>query len=147
MKNDEERLLDLARAYVQHYRIGLDEESEEGKEILLETCKRVSKIVEATRQLTDYLTFGQPGADTREEVEDAQLAVRAAELFYIEGVQRHRDIGRRLGLKPSPSDLRKGGHSAIKHVIERGENLFKQFLGEEGWREHIAKQHARLKQN
>lgn len=114
--------------------------------MLVATCGRVSKIVEDVRRLTDYLGFGKPGADTRPEIEDAQLAVRAAELFCIDGLSNHREVGRRLGLEPSESDLTRGGHSAAAKLIERGVRLFKQFLGEEGWQEHIATQRARLKQ-
>ena len=146
LESNEERLLNLARDYVRHYRLGeLDEESEEGIEILLGTCKRVSKIVKYTRQLIDYLTFGQPGTNTTPEVKEAQVAVRAAELFHIEGVSP-REVGRRLDREPSPSDLVKGGHSRAKQLIEDGERLFKQFLGEDGWREHVAAQRARLEQ-
>ena len=146
LKSGEERLLGVARALLQHYRPGLDQASEKGKEIRVAVCERVSKIVEDVRRLTDYIEFGKPGADTRPEIKDAQLAVRAAELFFIEGVNTHREVGRRLGLEPSESDLRKGGHSAAAKLIWRGEWLFIQALGEEGWREHIATQRARLKQ-
>jgi len=147
LKSGEERLLGVACALLQHYRPGLDQASEKGgKEILVAVCERVSKIVEDVRRLTDYMEFGKPGGDTRPEIEDAQLAVRAAELFFIEGVRTHREVGRRLGLELSESDLRKGGHSAAAKLICRGKRLFIQGLGEKGWREHIATQRVRLKQ-
>lgn len=141
---DEDRLLAFARTLLGFHRPDLDQESDEGIEMLAGTSKRVAAVGQATRQLADYLEFGATGRNTRREIADAQMDVYAAELHEIAGMSE-REIADKFRVAAAESERFKGGSSTVRKRIGRGNELMGRAMGEEAWRQHVERQRARIR--
>lgn len=130
----EDRMIALARTLLWFHHPDVDHESDEGINMLLETCKRVATVAKAARHLTDYMEFGVAGRDTRRKIEDVQMDVYAAELHYIAGMSQ-KVVAEKLRLRgQSNHEKLHGGHATAGDKIKRGrELLIEAFGGEEAF--------------
>lgn len=135
LSQEEERLLAYARALLRHHRPNLDLASSEGSKILIGVCERAAEVADATARLSSYLEFGADGRATRPDVEDAQMAVYAAELHHVVGMT-HREIAAKLHLPRPEKEERNSENRNAANRIKRGTSLLVQALGEDGWQRY-----------
>ena len=125
----EDRLLAFGRTLLWHHHPEVDQDSDEGIEMLMETCKRVAAVAKDARHLADYLEFGAAGRDTRQRREDAQMDVYAAELHHIARMSQP-EVATKLGLREqSDREKDKSEHRQAANMIKRGTELLTQALG------------------
>jgi len=125
----EDRLLAFGRTLLWHHHPEVDQDSDEGIEMLMETCKRVAAVAKDARHLADYLEFGAAGRDTRQGREDAQMDVYAAELHHIARMSQP-EVATKLGLREqSDREKDKREHRQAANMIKRGTELLTQGLG------------------
>ena len=136
----EDRMVAFVRTLLWFHRPDLDQESPEGIEVFVETCDRVARVTESARQLADFLEFGSPDHHTRRAIEDAQMAIFAAELRHIAGMN-NREIAERVGLDLSLEKERSSKQLAASRA-QRGVELLKDALGDDGWSEHRKRQRS-----
>lgn len=135
--SEESRLLAFARALLRYHRPNLNQDSEEGIELLVAACRRVYDVAESTRKLSNFLEFGGARRDTRPAREDAELDIYAAELHHIASMTQ-REVADRLRLSaPTKRDKNKGGHEKAAIRIKRGTNLLKRAIGEDRWPDYV----------
>jgi len=139
----EDRMVAFARTLLWFNHPDVDHESDEGIEMLVETCKRVSAVAKAARHLADYMEYGAAGRDTRRKFEDAQMDVYAAELHHIAGMS-HQEVAKKLRLRePSKHEELHGGHATAADKIKRGrELLIKALGGEENFLQYVERRRA-----
>ena len=125
----EDRLLAFGRTLLWHHHPEVDQASDRGIEMLIETCKRVAAVAKDARHLADYLEFGAAGRDTRQRVEDAQMDVYAAELHHIARMSQP-EVATKLGLREQTErEKDKHEHRQAANMIRRGTGLLTQALG------------------
>jgi hypothetical protein len=125
----EDRLLAFGRTLLWHHHPEVDQDSDEGIEMLMETCKRVAAVAKDARHLADYLEFGGAGRDTRQGREDAQMDVYAAELHHIARMSQP-EVATKLGLREqSDREKDKREHRQAANMIKRGTELLTQAVG------------------
>jgi hypothetical protein len=134
----EDRLLAFGRTLLWHHHPEVDQASDQGIEMLIETCKRVAAVAKDARHLADYLEFGAAGRDTRQQVEDAQMDVYAAELHHIARMSQP-EVATKLGLREQTErEKDKHEHRQAANMIRRGTGLLTQALGgQEGFRGYV----------
>jgi hypothetical protein len=134
----EDRLLAFGRTLLWHHHPEVDQDSDEGIEMLVETCKRVAAVAKDARHLADYLEFGAAGRDTRQQREDAQMDVYAAELHHIARMSQP-EVATKLGLREqSDREKDKREHRQAANMIKRGTELLTQALdGAEGFSAYV----------
>jgi hypothetical protein len=127
----EEKLLAFARVLLWHYRPDLDQESDNGTEMMVEVCKRV--VEGDARRLANFLEFGTIGRDTRPKIEDAQMDVYAAELRHFTGMSWP-EIAKKLRLDVGEQHKKRSAAMTASQRATRGVALFVQALGgEDKW--------------
>jgi hypothetical protein len=137
-------LTDMLRyvlSLLRYYRPNFEELSDEEQLGLVEeTCKRINRLLMASRQLMEYLEYGAPGRDLRVAIENANRDVNAAVLKDVEGLSSS-NIAKRLGSSTSEKARKKykekGGHRTADKMVERGKGLLEDALGEDGWRKQV----------
>jgi hypothetical protein len=76
-------------------------------------------------------------------VKKAEEYLEAAELKDIMGL-RQREVGAALGLPLSDRDQTYGGHARANQFVREGRKIFKEALGEDGYREYIEAKKAEV---
>jgi len=127
------RTLEYVVALLRHYRPEFDDLPREEKHgLIVGCCRRVSALLEASKQLGAFLEYGAPDKDLRAPLEEVERYVRAAELKDVEGLS-DRKIGEILGIEPAPSDEIRRQNSNVRHAVKQGKRLFTDAWGEEEW--------------
>lgn len=134
-----------AVALIRYFRPDFDDYPRSQQIDLVEhACQRLNKLLNATRQLMDFLEYGDPERDLRQAIENAKRDVRAAVLRDVQQL-KNTEIGMILGLDPSDSDRRKGDNDKARKRIKQGRRILAAALGgEEGWQRHAADMKAEL---
>jgi hypothetical protein len=129
--------LDYVVALLRYYRPEFDDLPHEEKLALIQDgCVRVNKFLEALRHLEAFLEYGVPGQDLRSRMEKAQEDIKAAELKDVEDLSNP-EIGKILGISPTPSDRERRENSQVRYSVKRGRPLLIKAFGEEGWRKQV----------
>jgi hypothetical protein len=134
--------LEFVAALLRHFRPEFDTlPYSERVALLKDGCRRVNELLEGLRKWVRFLEFGAPEKDLRTKLENAARDVRAAELRDIEGLSK-REIGKRLGITPPPSDVDRRTNTTAGVAADRGRELLVRALSEEGWRRLIKSKKA-----
>ena len=122
---------------LRYYRPSFDELSHEERWGLVEkTYTRVNQLLTASRQLMEFLEYGEPDRDLRPALENANRDVQAAVLHAVEDMSASQ-IAKRLKVASKGKYQTKGGHRTVEKMVERGKKLLKDALGEDGWQKQI----------
>ena len=126
-----------ATALIRYYRPEFDGYPRAKQIALVEGfCERLNRFLKATRQLLDFLEYGDPERDLRPGIDNVKRDVRAAVLKDVEGLS-YQKIGERLGLRRSESDAQKGDNPNARQSVARGRRILATALGgEKGWQKH-----------
>jgi hypothetical protein len=136
--NVESKMVAFVRLLLWTYRPNLDQKTDEGIKMFVEVYDRVAKVAEATRQLSDFLEFGDPVKDNRQAANDAQTDIYAAELRHFAGMN-NRDIAEAMRLDLSPEKERSAKQVASNRA-DRGEQYYIQAMGQQRWNSYKREQ-------
>jgi hypothetical protein len=131
LTSDESRMVGFVRLLLWTFRPDLDQKSGDGIELFVMVYDRVAKLAEDARQLSDVLEFGEPGKDTRQAANDAQMDAYAAELRHFAGMN-NREIAEVMRLDLSPEKVRSSKQRA-SDMADRGEQLYIRAMGQQKW--------------
>jgi hypothetical protein len=127
-------VIEYVISLLRHYRPNFDSlPREEQRGLVKGGCKRVTRYLKATRELSAFLEYGVSNTDLRSKVEDAERDIHAAELQDVQELSSLK-LGEELGVAAPPSDLVKRTNSTANAMAKRGRKLLQSSLGEKGWR-------------
>lgn len=128
-----------------HYRPEFAELPAHEQVALLEkAASYVNEYLEALRKMTAFFEYGDPYEGIpKNTVKKAEQYLEAAELKDIMGL-RQREVGAALGLPLSDRDQTYGGHARANQFVREGRKIFKEALGEDGYREYIEAKKAEV---
>jgi hypothetical protein len=138
---------------LRYFRPELDDMSEKERIALLQrTIGYVNAYLKALRRLTAFLQYGKTGAYKglpTKQVTQAAKQVRAAEFRELVRTERgaplpYAKIGKLLGEKPTPGQAPRSYERRIQRMVEAGKGIFKQALGERGYRDYVEEKRAEL---
>jgi hypothetical protein len=139
---------------LRYFRPDLDHASEKERiELLERTIGYVNEYLKALRRLTAFLQYGEAGAYeglATKRVTQAAKQVQAAELRELVRTERgaplpYGKIGKLLGEKPTPGQAARSYEGRIREMVKTGKSIFKQALGEQGYRDYMEEKRAELK--
>jgi hypothetical protein len=105
---------------LRHYRPNFDSlPREEQRGLVKGGCKRVTRYLKDTRELSAFLEYGVSNTDFRSKVEDAERDIHAAELQDVQELSSLK-LGEELGVAAPPSDLVKRTNSTANAMAKRG---------------------------
>ena len=136
--------LELIVALLRYYRPGFDDLPRgEQRDLILRTFDFMYKLSKDSLGLIAFLQHGTADKGLpKRGVERAQTYVNAVVWNQVEGLG-HREIGQRLGIDPSPTDLRQGGHKKVAAMVKSGKGIVEAAFGKEGWRRLVGAMKAR----
>jgi hypothetical protein len=138
------RTLDYAVALLRYYRPGFDDlPVQQQRDLLKGCCERMNKLLEASRQLNEFLEYGNPARDQRPGIENPRRDVEAAALRDLEGYT-YREIAEFLQVKISEKARWVGDYSTIAKMVARGREIVERAFGKEGWQNKVEMIRARL---
>jgi hypothetical protein len=131
---------------LRHFRPDFDRASPRERIALVErTIGYVNDYLKALQRLTAFLQYGEAGAYeglATKRVTKAEKQVRAAELREVVRTERgaplpYRKIGKLLGEKRPPGLSDKSYDRRIKGMVDAGQDILKQALGEQDYQDYI----------
>ena len=105
-------------------------------ELLRLGARRMDEAWRAIDAFVEFVHGGRTDGRATRKPPDPQLDLRAAELKDALGFT-HRQIGEILLVPRTETDVNQGGQRNIGRMVERGQQLLKNALGEAGYSAHI----------
>jgi hypothetical protein len=138
------RSLNYAIALLRYFRPNFDTLPLQQQRGLLERCcERMNKLLEASRQLNEFLEYGSLDRDQRPRIENPHRDVEAAALRDVEDYT-YREIAELLDIEISEKSRWVGDYSTVAKMVVRGREILKCAFGKKGWQEKVQILRARL---
>lgn len=138
------RSLEYATALLRYFRPNFDSlPLQERRDLLAKCCERINKLLEVSRQLSEFLEYGSPDKDQRPTIENPRRDVEAAALRDVEGYT-YREIAEFLDVEISEKSRCVGDYSTVAKMVDRGREVLRRAFGEDGWQDKAAAMKARL---
>ena len=138
--------LEYPAALLRHYHEDFDDLPEKERiDLLRQLCRHIKKLLDAARDVQRVLEYGRPGGLPPNSVKDAERDLRAAELKDALGLSNF-EVGQVLHvpLDQNYYEQRRSNKQA-ENMAVRGRKLWKQVLGEMGYKKHLETVRPRLK--
>ena len=141
------RSVQFAVALLRYFRPDFDDTSPDiQRNLLKKCCERINKLIGATRQLAEFLEYGNPDKDQRPAVEDPHRDVEAAALRDIEGCT-YSEIASYLEIQVSEKSKCVGDYSTVSKMVSRGRDILERAFGKDGWHKIAAAARKKLDQH